>query len=90
MAELSYDLSQHRSKALNDLPQDIEWDYVVTMGCGDECPFLRAVHREDWALPDPRHMEREQFNIVRDEIERRVKQLLDRVQDEKDRPTAGD
>lgn len=76
MDELKYDLSQHRSKALTEIPQDVTWDYVITMGCGDNCPFIPARHRDDWALPDPKHMEPAQFNEVRDEIERRVKQLL--------------
>jgi protein-tyrosine-phosphatase len=78
MREKNYDLTQHHSKSLDDLPQ-IEWDYAITMGCGDECPNLRAKHREDWALPDPKHLPPDQFNQIRDEIESRVKQLLDQL-----------
>jgi len=78
MREKGYDLSTHGSKSLNDLP-DVEWDAVVTMGCGDECPFLRARRREDWNLPDPKDMPPEQFRRVRDEIEARVKELLGRL-----------
>src|SRR5436305_8768888 len=40
MHEVGYDLSQHHSESLDDLP-DVEWDFVATMGCGDECPFVR-------------------------------------------------
>ena len=76
MREKGYDLAQHKSKSLNDLPQ-IEWDAVITMGCGDECPSVRAKFREDWALPDPKHLEPAEFNQVRDEIEHRVRALLD-------------
>jgi protein-tyrosine-phosphatase len=78
MREKNYDLTQHHSKSLDDLPQ-VEWDYAITMGCGDECPNLRAKHREDWALPDPKHLAPEEFNKVRDEIESRVRNLLDRL-----------
>lgn len=70
------DLNTHQSKGLDDLPS-VEWDYVITMGCGDECPFLPTKYRDDWPLADPRNMESAEFNQVRDEIERRVIQLLD-------------
>lgn len=76
MAELGYDLSTHDSKSLRDIP-DITYDLVVTMGCGDECPFVRARQREDWALPDPRHLEGAEFRAVRDEIRRRVTAALE-------------
>jgi arsenate reductase (thioredoxin) len=75
MKELGYDLSMHNSKSLEDIP-DIEYDYVVTMGCGDACPFVRAVHRVDWNIPDPRNMEPGDFNKVRDLIGQQVKTLL--------------
>ena len=75
MREKGYDLSVHRSKCLDDLPQ-VQWDAVVTMGCGDECPFLVAKRREDWALPDPKLLPPQEFRKVRDEIENRVKTLL--------------
>lgn len=75
MKELGYDLSKHDSKSLDEIPQ-IKYDYVITMGCGDECPFIAAEHRDDWKLPDPKHMEPAEFNKVRDEIESRVKKLI--------------
>ncbi|HYJ91695.1 MAG TPA: arsenate reductase ArsC [Pyrinomonadaceae bacterium] len=75
MREIGYDLSTHESKSLDDLP-DVEWDFVATMGCGDECPFVRAKHREDWQIPDPKNMEPDDFRKVRDEISERVKILL--------------
>ncbi len=76
MRERGYDLSTHTSKSLGDLPPDVEWDFVATMGCGDECPLLRARRREDWNLPDPKHLTPEEFRRVRDEIESRVIALL--------------
>jgi len=78
MRERGYDLSSHRSKSLDDVPGDV-YDYVVTMGCGDECPFIPARHREDWDLEDPKALPPDAFNRVRDEIERRVLDLLARL-----------
>jgi arsenate reductase len=78
MAELEYDLSTHDSKSLEEIPK-IEYEYAITMGCGDECPFVNAKNRKDWQLPDPRHMEGEEFNKVRDEIKERVLELLDKL-----------
>lgn len=75
MAELGYDLSGHRSKSLGDVP-DIEYDFVATMGCGDECPFVRAREREDWSIPDPKQMEPNEFRVVRDQIEAKVKAVI--------------
>lgn len=78
MKELGYDLSAHSSKSLTEIP-DIEFDFVATMGCGDECPFVRARRREDWDIPDPREMEPLEFRQVRDTIETRVKDVLELV-----------
>ena len=50
------------------------------MGCGDECPLVRAEHREDWKIPDPKEMAAEDFRLVRDLIENRVKSLLASIQ----------
>ncbi len=75
MKELGYDLSAHDSKSLDDIP-DVEYDAVVTMGCGDACPFVRTKRREDWQIPDPKHMESEEFRKVRDFIESKVAELL--------------
>jgi protein-tyrosine-phosphatase len=74
MAELGYDLSAHASKSLDDI--DGEFDAVITMGCGDSCPWVAAKRREDWALPDPKHMDEAGYRAVRDEISARVRALL--------------
>ena len=76
MAERGYDLTAHRSMGLEQIPEG-PYAAVVTMGCGDACPWVPAARREDWALPDPREMEPAEFNGVRDDIERRVRALLD-------------
>jgi arsenate reductase len=75
MRELGYDLTVHQSKSLADLPGE-SFDVAVTMGCGDQCPNLRAVRREDWNIPDPREMPPEQFREVRDLIGAKVKKLV--------------
>ena len=79
MQEIGYDLSAHRSKSLSELP-NIEFDFVATMGCGDECPFVRAKQRNEWDIPDPKLMDPDEFSIIRDMIETRVKALLAQLQ----------
>ena len=78
MKEREYDLSLHASKSLDQIPSH-RFDFVITMGCGDACPHVPAVHREDWEIPDPRDMNPEGFRKVRDSIESKVLDLLDRV-----------
>jgi protein-tyrosine-phosphatase len=75
MAEKGVSLAGQRSKSLDEIPSG-EWDYVVTMGCGDACPWVPARHREDWDLPDPKTLDDAGFRAVRDEIEARVRKLL--------------
>ena len=79
MREVDYDLSGHRSKSLSEIP-DVEFDFVATMGCGDECPLVRARQREDWDIPDPKLMDPDEFRIIRDMIETRVKAVLAQLQ----------
>ncbi|MFC5576517.1 arsenate reductase ArsC [Lysobacter niabensis] len=74
MQEVGYDLATHASKSLDDIGG--EFDAVITMGCGDNCPWVPAKRREDWELPDPRDMDDDSYRAVRDEISSRVKQLL--------------
>jgi arsenate reductase (thioredoxin) len=75
MRERGYDLTRHRSRSLAEVPEG-PYAYVVTMGCGDACPWIAADNREDWALPDPKHLPPDEFRAVRDDIERRVVDLL--------------
>lgn len=71
-----YDLTTHDSKSLDNIPLDKPYDYVVTMGCGDECPHVPAKNRLDWQIPDPRNMEMPEFLGVRDFIEGKIVDLL--------------
>ncbi|MGD8495044.1 MAG: arsenate reductase ArsC [Gemmatimonadales bacterium] len=77
MADIGYDLSTHASKGLDEVAGP--FDYVITMGCGEECPYVAAERRADWELPDPKELPPAAFADVRDEIERRVKELLDEI-----------
>jgi len=76
MKELDYDLSKHDSKSLDEVKQFAPFDAVVTMGCGDACPWMPAKKFIDWQIPDPKNMEPKQFNVVRDLIKNKVKDLL--------------
>lgn len=75
MREIGYDLSKHKSKSLEEIPQ-VEYDFVATMGCGDACPFVRAKRREDWQIPDPKNLPPAEFNKIRDFIEQKVRNVL--------------
>ena len=81
MKEIGYDLSTHNSKSLSQIP-DIEYDYAITMGCGDKCPYTKAKNRTDWDLPDPKNMNEHDFNKVRDTIENKVLILIDKIKSE--------
>jgi arsenate reductase len=76
MRELGYDLAAHDSKSLQEVEKQAPFDVVVTMGCGDACPWMPAKQFIDWQIPDPKHMEPAQFNEVRDLISEKVKELL--------------
>ncbi len=82
MKEKGYDLSTHHSKSLDDIPHG-PYEYVITMGCGEECPFIPAKHRDDWALTDPKTLDDDRFRGIRDEIERRVKELIGHLEKNK-------
>lgn len=74
MAELGIDLADRTPRKLTR--EDAEWaDVVVTMGCGDGCPYLPGVRYVDWDLPDPKGQPVEAVRATRDEIARRVEGL---------------
>ncbi|MBF8270629.1 MAG: Protein-tyrosine phosphatase, low molecular weight [Gammaproteobacteria bacterium] len=78
MQQAGYDLSVHASKGLDDIP-DIEYDLVVTMGCGDQCPVVRAKARQDWDFPDPKNLNLKKFAEVRDLICTKVQDLIKKI-----------
>ena len=78
MIEFDYDLAKHQSKSLDEIP-NVHYDAVVTMGCGDACPWMPSSLNEDWDIPDPKEMNENDFREVRDLIEHKVKDLLIRL-----------
>lgn len=78
MGELGYDLSGHASESLDQIPEG-EYEAVVTMGCGDECPWVPAKHHINWDIPDPKHLGPEGYNEVRDLLQQKVKDLISKL-----------
>ncbi|MDX6770181.1 MAG: arsenate reductase ArsC [Elusimicrobiota bacterium] len=83
MKERDIELIAHSSKGFDVLPE-LPWDFVVTMGCGDQCPYVPSVETIDWNIPDPKTMPLDEFRRVRDLIEAQVSGLIRRVSE---RPT---
>lgn len=77
MQELGYDLSKHESKSLTEVESFAPFKVVVTMGCGDACPWMPAEQFIDWQIPDPRNLEPDAFNEVRDLLNEKVKNLIE-------------
>jgi protein-tyrosine-phosphatase len=78
MRELGYDLSVHGSKSLDELPE-VAFDFLATMGCGDACPMVKARQRADWSIPDPKHLPLDEFRVIRDMIQDKVRAMLDEL-----------
>ena len=78
MREVGVDLSQELPKPLTDEFVRAA-DVVVTMGCGDACPIYRGKRYEDWELEDPSGRDLESVRHIRDDIERRVRGLLEDI-----------
>jgi len=76
MSEVGIDVSGARPKSFKDLP-DLGYDYVVTMGCEVDCPFVPGAKVVQWETPDPHGKGIEDYRRVRDLIRRRVRDLLD-------------
>jgi arsenate reductase len=81
MSEKGIDISQQYSKTMGEIPGKI--DILITMGCGVVCPFLPNQHQEDWGLDDPVGQPVEMFRKTRDIIEEKVKELIQRVKENK-------
>ena len=79
MREVGIDLSKAKPQKLTaELAENAEM--LVTMGCGDECPYVPGLRRDDWPLPDPKGQGIESVRQTRDEIKRRIMQLLEQEQ----------
>jgi arsenate reductase (thioredoxin) len=75
MQEVGIDLSSAKPQRLTEeLAKAAQ--LLITMGCGDKCPYVPGLRRDDWALQDPKGLPIEEVRTIRDEIKRRVQNLL--------------
>lgn len=81
MEDSGIDMSEHSSKLLSDIPGKL--DVLITMGCGVECPYVPAIHREDWGLDDPSGGPKIGFEETRDIIKDKVLGLINRIENNK-------
>ena len=78
MGEIGFDLSDRKPREL-DMGL-AEWaDVVVTMGCGDACPYIPGKRYVDWDLPDPSGLPVDEVRSIRDDIDRRVRALAEEL-----------
>jgi protein-tyrosine-phosphatase len=78
MAELGIDIANQKPKVLT--PEAVQQsDVVITMGCGDACPYYPGKRYEDWVLDDPAGQGIEQVRVIRDQIKERVETLLSEI-----------
>ncbi len=80
MAEVGIDISDRRPKKL-DLEMQLHADWAITLECGGACPYVAATV-EDWEVPDPAGCSLDEVRLIRDEIERRVREFVARRLDE--------
>jgi arsenate reductase len=77
MGEMGIDLSQAKPQKLTEeMARDAQ--LLITMGCGDNCPYVPGLRREDWPLRDPKGLPADEVRAIRDDILRRVLDLLGR------------
>ena len=75
MQEVGIDLSNAKPQKLTqELAEDAA--LLITMGCGDKCPYVPGLRRDDWPLKDPKGLPVEQVRLIRDDIKERVRTLL--------------
>lgn len=77
MQEIAIDLSNARPQKLTEeLAKDAE--LLITMGCGDKCPYVPGLRRDDWPLEDPKGRPIDEVRDIRDQIKQRVEELIGR------------
>ncbi len=80
MDELDYDLNIHESLPLSTI-EGMEFEAVISMGCGEDCPFVPSKLREDWGIPDPKHLSPKEYRLIRDYIGIKVRLLIESLRD---------
>ncbi|WP_353892507.1 arsenate reductase ArsC [Proteinivorax hydrogeniformans] len=78
MKEAGIDITDQKPKVLKDIPNKL--DIIITMGCNVQCPFVPHDHKEDWGLDDPVGKPIEEFRKTRDTIQKKMHDLIRRVQ----------
>jgi len=76
MKEIGIDISEQKSKGFDQV-KNIEFDYVITLGCGEICPVHPGKHRLDWQIDDPKDRPIEFFRKIRDSIHKKIKELIE-------------
>jgi arsenate reductase (thioredoxin) len=77
MAEKKIDMAFLKPQSVDEALAHGTPDVVISLGCGEDCPIVPGAEREDWDLPEPAEQPREVLRQVRDEIESRVKRLIE-------------
>lgn len=77
MQESGIDVAFQKPRSIDDVVAVTKPDMIITMGCGEECPFIPGVEYQDWDLPDPSGQPIEFVRNLRDEIEQKVKKLIE-------------
>ena len=80
MREIGIDISGQKSKGFLELPVK-EFDYVITLGCQDICPFVPACEHIEWQISDPKDKGIDFFRKVRDEIKSEVEKIIQNVKE---------
>lgn len=81
MEEVGIDISNQYPKLLKIIPNEL--NILITMGCGVKCPYIPCKMRKDWGLDDPDGQPIEFFRETRDIIEKKIKELIEKVREEK-------
>ncbi len=76
MQEKGIDMAFRKPQSINDAIEKTSPDWIITMGCGDQCPYVPGAKMEDWAIPDPAGKPIEFMRQIRDEIEQKVRTLI--------------
>jgi arsenate reductase len=80
MKEVGIDLSEAKPQKLTEELANSA-DMLITMGCGEACPYVPGLKREDWPLEDPKGKPLEHVRVIRDEVKARVESLIAKNQD---------
>jgi arsenate reductase len=75
MQEIGIDLSKAKPQKLTE-ELSKQAQLLITMGCGDKCPYVPGLRRDDWPLQDPKSLPTEEVRAIRDEVKQRVQQLI--------------